>query len=199
MNRNIALILVKIVLTLPVTYALAYPFLNPSVAGGVFKEVEMFGLLGSVVLVAAFLAIIFLYCRDLYQSLSLVRPSARAASPRSVWLMFLIPYNFVEDFFIIANVANSLRREAQHNVALHPFKHFGMVSGLGWCAAQIVSLLPNAIGSIAGVLTLLLWIVHWRFIRQVNAALTEAARAIQVNAPEGRVQAALARAPELAR
>ena len=181
MNSNIALILVKIVLTLPVTYALAYPFLNPSVAGGVFKEVEMFGLLGSVVLVAAFLAIIFLYCRDLHQSLSLVRPSAREASPRSVWLMFLIPYNFVEDFFIIANVARSLRREAQHNVALHPFKHFGMVSGLGWCAAQIVSLLPNAIGSIAGVLTLLLWIVHWRFIRRVNAALTEAARAIQVN------------------
>ena len=198
MNRNIALILVKIVLTLPVTYALAYPFLNPSVAGGVFKEVEMFGLLGSVVLVAAFLAIIFLYCRDLQRSLSLVRPSAREASPRSVWLMFLIPYNFVEDFFIIANVANSLRREAQHNVALHPFKHFGMVSGLGWCAAQIVSLLPNAIGSIAGVLTLVLWIVHWRFIRRVNAVLTEATRAIQANAPEGRVQAALARAPELA-
>lgn len=139
MNRNIALILVKIVLTLPVTYALAYPFLNPSVAGGVFKEVEMLGLLGSVVLAAAFLAIVFLYCRDLYRSLSLVRPSARAAPPRSVWLMFLIPYNFVEDFFIIANVASSLRREAQHNIALHPFKRFGMVSGLGWCAAQIVA------------------------------------------------------------
>ena len=181
MNRNIALILVKIVLTLPVTYALAYPFLNPSVAGGVFKEVEMLGLLGSVVLAAAFLAIVFLYCRDLYRSLSLVRPSAREASPRSVWLMFLIPYNFVEDFFIIANVASSLRREAQHNVALHPFKRFGMVSGLGWCTAQIVSLLPNAIGSIAGVLALLLWIIHWRFIRRVNAVLTEAARAIQAN------------------
>lgn len=181
MNRNIALTLVKIVLTLPVTYALAYPFLNPSEATGVFKEVEMLGLLGSVVVAAAFLSLVFLYCRDLYRSLSLVRPSARAASPRSVWLMFLIPYNFVEDFFIIANVASSLRREAQHNVALQSFKRFGTVSGLGWCAAQIVSLLPNVIGSIAGALAMLLWIVHWRFIRRVNAVLAETAHAIQGN------------------
>lgn len=181
MNRNIALILVKIVLTLPVTYALAYPFLNPSVAGGVFKEVETLGLLGSVVLAAAFLAVVFLYCRDLYRSISLVRPSAQVAPPRSVWFMFLIPYNFVEDFFIIANVARSLRREAQHNSALHSCKHFGMVSGLGWCAAQIISLLPNAIGSIAGGLALVLWIIHWRFIRRVNAVLTEAAHAMQTD------------------
>lgn len=183
MNRNIAPILVKIVLTLPVTYALAYPILNPPVAGGVVKEIKMLGLFGSVVLAAAFLAAVFLYCRDLHRSLSLVHPSARVASPRSVWLMFLVPYNFVEDFFIIANVANSLRREAQHNTALHPFKRFGMVSGLGWCAAQIVSLLPNAIGSVSGVLALLLWIVHWRFIRRVNAVL--AACAIPANRVTG--------------
>ncbi|MGQ3054007.1 MAG: hypothetical protein ACT6S0_19690 [Roseateles sp.] len=177
MNRNIALILVKIALTVPVTYALASPFLSPSVAGGVFKEVETLGIFGSVVFAALFLAMVFLYCRDLYRALSLVHPSARKASPRSVWLMFLIPYNFVEDFFIISNVASSLRQEAQHNIALHPFKSFGMVSGLGWCAAQIVSLLPNEVGSIAGVIALPFWIIHWRFVRRVNAVLTEAARA----------------------
>ena len=177
MNRNIALILLKTALTVPVTYALAYPFLNPSTTGGIFMEVKILGGLGSVVVVATFLAMVFLYCRDLYRSLSLVRPSAQEASPRSVWLMFLIPYNFVEDFFIVANVARSLRREAQDNLALHSFKSFGMVSGLGWCAAQIVSLLPNQIGSLAGMLALPLWIIHWRFIRQVNAVLRAAARA----------------------
>ena len=176
MNRNIVLTLVKIALTIPVTYALVYPFLNPSEVGGVFKEIETLGVLGSIVLATVFLAMVFLYCRDLYRSLLLVRPSARKASPRSVWLMFLIPYNFVEDFFIIANVANSLRQEALHNEALHPFKSFGMVSGLGWCAMQIVSLLPNQIGSIAGVLALPIWIIHWRFIRRINAILTETQR-----------------------
>ncbi|WP_439891389.1 hypothetical protein ACS7SF_01570 [Ralstonia sp. 25C] len=177
MSRNALLVLIKIALTVPVTYALAYPFLNASAAGGVFKEVELLGVFWGAVLVIAFLTLIFLYCRDLFRSLSLVRPSARTATPRSVWLMFLLPYNFVEDFFIIANVANSLRREAQHNRALDPFQRFGMVSGLGWCTAQIFSLLPNDVGAISGVLALPLWIIHWRFIRQVNQALREASRA----------------------
>jgi hypothetical protein len=50
-----------------------------------------------------------------------------------------------------------------------------MVSGLGWCAAQIFSLLPNEIGSVAGVVALPLWIIHWRLIRRANAAMAEAA------------------------
>lgn len=175
MNRSTALIAVKIALTVPVAYALVYPLLHPPAVGGVFKELETLGLVGSVIFSAAFLALVFLYCRDLSRSLSLVRPSARAASPRSVWLMFLIPYNFVEDFFIVANVASSLRQEAQSNAALRSFKRFGRVSGLGWCAAQIVSLLPNEIGSVAGVLALPLWIVHWRLIRRANAAMAAAA------------------------
>jgi hypothetical protein len=184
MNRSIPLMLVKIALTIPVAYALAYPLLNPSKGGGILKEVELLGLFGSVVLVAAFLAMIFLYCLDLHRLLTLVRTSARTASPRSVWLMFLVPYNFIEDFFIVANVANSLRREARHNTALHQFNTFGMVSGLGWCSAQIASLLPNEIGSIAGLLGLPLWIVHWRFIRRVNVVLTDTARTdIQAEAP----------------
>lgn len=58
--------------------------------------------MGSLVLAGIFLTLIFFYCRDLERSLSLVRPSARTAKPKSVWLMFLIPYNFVEDFFIVA-------------------------------------------------------------------------------------------------
>jgi hypothetical protein len=176
MTRHLAFLFIKIGLTIPVAYALVYSFANRS-AGGIFKEVEALGFPASVVLIAAFLVIVFMYCRDLQRSLSLVRPSARTAAPRSVWLMFLIPYNFVEDFFIISNVASSLRREAQHNTALNSFKSFGTVSGLGWCAAQIVSILPHEIGSVAGVMTFLLWVIHWRFIRRVNAvlALAEAA------------------------
>ena len=171
MTRHLALLFIKIGLTIPVTYALAYPFINPSAVGGIFREVEALGFLASVVLIAVFLAIVFTYCRDLQRSLSLVRPSARTASPRSVWLMFLIPYNFVEDFFIIYNVTSSLRREAQHNTALNSFKSFGTVSGLGWCAAQIASLLPHEVGSVAGMLALLLWVIHWRLICRANAAL----------------------------
>lgn len=174
MNRDAALLLCKIVLTVPVAYALAYPFLYPATGGGVLNDVERLGVRGSLALAGVFLGLIFLYCRDLQRSLLLVRPAARKASPRSVWLMFLIPYNFVEDFFIVANVAGSLKREAQHNAALQPFKGFGLWTGLGWCAAQIVSLFPNEIGSVAGAVALPLWLVHWWRIRRVNAVLAAA-------------------------
>lgn len=174
MKRD-SVLLLKIVLTLLVAYALAYPFLY-STGGGVFSDVERLGVYGSLALASGFLTLIFLYCRDLERTLSMVRPSARKASPKSVWFMFLLPYNFVEDFFIVANVAGSLRQEAQHSAVLQTFKGFGLWSGLGWCAAQIVSLLPHELGSIAGVAALPLWIVHWRLVRRVNAVLATADR-----------------------
>lgn len=176
MDRNIALIFLKIALTLPVTYVLVFPLLNPTLHGGVLREVEMLGVGGAMALVLVFLTGVFFYCRDLQRTLVLVRPQARAASPRSVWLMFLIPYNFIEDFFIIINVAKSLREEARHNIALRSLKSFGEVSGLGWCAAQIVSLLPSQVGSIGALVALILWSIHWRFIRRVNTILAGSTR-----------------------
>lgn len=54
-----------------------------------------------------------------------------------------------------------------------PIKSFGMVSGQGWCIAQIVSLIPNQIGSAAGLIALVFWMWHWVFIRRVNGVLIE--------------------------
>ncbi len=166
------LLMLKIVLTLPVAYAFVYPLLNPAAGAGVFRDLALVGPVGATGIALAFLLAVFLYCRDLERTLTLVQPTARTASPRSVWLMFLIPYNFIEDFFIIANVANSLRREAEQNKALQAFPSFGLFSGLAWCSLQIVSLIPHEVGSLAGFLALPFWVVHWRLIRKVNAALT---------------------------
>lgn len=170
-NKNSLLTLVKIVLTLPVAYALVYPFLHSSQSVGILQEIETLGTFGSIALASVFLIFVFFYCRDLSRTLSLISPNARVAEPRSVWLMFLIPYNFIEDFFIIANVAASLRKEAAQNPALQSLTHFGLASGIGWCAAQIVSLWPSEIGSFASLIAIALWIVHWRFIRYVNRLL----------------------------
>lgn len=165
------LLILKIGLTIPVAYALIYPLLNPAAGAGVFRDLALVGPVGAVGIALAFLLAVFLYCRDLERSLTLVQPAARTASPRSVWLMFLIPYNFVEDFFIVANVAHSLRREAEQNKALRSFQGFGLVAGWGWCGLQIVSLLPHEVGSLAGFLALPFWVAHWRLIRRMNAAL----------------------------
>lgn len=165
------LLVLKLLLTVPVAYALAYPFLYPDAGAGVFRELALVGPVGGAIVVVAFLATVFFYCRDLQRSLERVRPASRVATPRSVWLMFLLPYNFVEDFFIVANVARSLRNEARDNPALQSFAHFGLAAGMTWCGAQIVSLVPHEIGSVASLVALVAWIVHWRLIRRVNAAL----------------------------
>jgi hypothetical protein len=143
---------------------------------GVLASVTRIGVPALLALVTLFLAGVAFYCRALQTCLERIRPEARAASPRSVWLMFLIPYNFVEDFFIVRHVATSLRAEAAANPALGRLRGFGTVSGLGWCTAQIISLAPNPAGEAAGAVALVLWVVHWRFIARVNALLADPAR-----------------------
>ncbi len=165
------LLFLKLLLTVPVACGLVYPFVYPGEGRGVLDEVMMFGPAGALLVAMGFLSLVFLYAKDLVHTLQLVRPEARMTKPQSVWLMFLIPFNFVEDFFIIHNVSCSLRAEAEVNAALQRFRSFGLWSGLGWCAAQIVSLLPNTIGAAAGMLAMVLWVWHWVFIRRVIGSL----------------------------
>lgn len=162
---------IKAILSIPAGVGLVYPLFHPELQGGILNELKLLGPAGAAVAVVVFLLLVVIYTRDLAKSLRLVSRSSRKAAPRSVWLMFLIPYNFIEDFFIVSNVASSLRAEATSNPALAKFKSFGMISGLGWCAAQIVSLAPNAVGSVAGAIAIPLWIWHWSFVRRANSSL----------------------------
>ncbi len=166
-----AMTLLKIILSIPVGIGLIYPFLQPDASGGILAELQIFGPVGSLLAIIIFLLLVFFYARDLVNTLQLVAPASRTASPNSVWWMFVLPYNFIEDFFIIANVTKSLEAEAVSNPALGGFRSFGMKSGLGWCSAQVLSLIPNLLGSIAGLVAIFCWVWHWRFIRQVNRAL----------------------------
>jgi len=166
--------LVKLVLAAGVGWALWHAVQVAPQGRGIFGEIALFGLWGAMVAVALFLIAVFFYCRDLGRTLAAVSPAARAASPASVWWMFALPYNFIEDFFIIRNVSVSLRAEARRNRALGGWRHFGEWSGLGWCGAQIISLVPNLLGSAASLVALVLWLIHWRLIRRALVALRNA-------------------------
>lgn len=165
----------KLVATAVVAYLLAVPFLHPQAERGILGEVEALGRGPVAVVVLTFLGLVALYCRSLQRCLALVRPSCRAAAPRSVWLMFLLPYNFVEDFFIVHHVAQSIRAEAALNTRLSHLRRYGAFSGFGWCAAQIVSLWPSQVGAAAGFVALPLWLWHWLFVIRVNRRLAGAA------------------------
>lgn len=161
-------LLLRSCLTVPVVALLVWPALQPG-AGGFFTETERLGVWG-LVAAAAFLTCVVLYCRDLERLLVAIDPGSRAASPRSVWLMMLVPFNFVEDFFIVENVARSLEAQWRTRPGLAA-RGSGRALGLTWCALQIVSLMPSALGLIAGTLAVPPWLLHWAFVRRVRRDL----------------------------
>ena len=87
--------------------------------------------------------------------------------------MFAIPFNFVEDFFIVINVANSIDEEKKTNIKLKNVSDFGMISGIGWSIAQVLSFIPNYVGQIAGLLGMVLVIYHWTQIAKINKLLAD--------------------------
>ncbi|WP_175927038.1 hypothetical protein [Burkholderia cepacia] len=166
-----ARIILKAMLSIPIAFGLAYPLVHPSEDGGVLGEMDRLGTIGGIVVVTVFLALVYAYASDLRTTLKSVNQGSRAAEPNSVWLMFLLPYNFIEDFFIISNVAKSLEAESRINPALSGLRSFGRISGIGWCLAQVVSLIPDTLGSIAGGVAVFLWVWHWVFVRRANKML----------------------------
>lgn len=160
----------KILFSVLVAFALVYPFLLPEPAG-LAKELEVLGGYGAVAVGVIFFALVAVYASDLRSILILVSPDRRKAKPNSVWWMLVLPYNFIEDFFIVHAVTASLRHEASINRKLQSLKSFGAITGFGWCGAQIGSLIPNEIGSVLAVLALFLWVFHWMFIRKAKASL----------------------------
>jgi len=162
------LLALKLVLTAGVCALIGWSIARPD--QGFLAEVRMLGPWGSSLMAAGFLSAVAAYARDLQRLLEVVPEQFRTATPRSVWLMFLVPYNFVEDFWIIGNIANSLR-----NHAVAKAGSFGLISGLGWCTLQIVSLVPHELGSLAGLLAVPLWLWHWVFVRKARVALLAAA------------------------
>ena len=144
--------------------------LHPILTGrdtGILAEVAARPRWISATIVAGFLGLVALYCRALQRTLTLVPPGARRARPASVWWMFAFPHNFVEDFFIVRAVAASL---AAGGVPPGRVRCWSIL-GHGWCAAQIVSLLPGAAGLAGGAVALPLWAAHWLLTTRVNATL----------------------------
>lgn len=165
------LLLLKLLLTLGVVTIVAFPFYFPAMGQSILWELQLVGVVPALFIVLGFLSLVFLYCRDLSQTLAAIAPAERTATPQSVWWMFAIPYNFVEDFFIIYHVSASLKNHYKHHPKQNLPTTTGLALGMGWCVAQIISLFPGLLGFIGGLIAIVLWIIHWRFIRSVNRRL----------------------------
>lgn len=149
---------IVILLTIPVVGLLTQPLWAPHWGAGILGEVAALGTIGAILATAVFFGLVALYCLSLIRLLSQVRPDDRARTPRSLWLMFAIPFNFIEDFAIVADIRTSLRRDGRIG---HRDSAIWFALGLGWCGLQLGSLIPGTVGFAAGALALIAWVAHW--------------------------------------
>jgi hypothetical protein len=143
---------IRVVGTLLVVVALSYPLWAPQWGAGLLGEIFVVPFPGNLLIVVGFLALVALYCRTLQVTMR------RAGSSRSgsVWWMFAVPANFVEDFYIVRRIGSVLRGR------IAPRIHSSwLLLGHGWCAFQLVSLLPGAVGLTGGTVAVVAWLAHW--------------------------------------
>ncbi|HLO45199.1 MAG TPA: hypothetical protein VK175_12765 [Leadbetterella sp.] len=164
-------ILIRISLTIILVLWAILPYYENSIENPQIELLKSIGLWMLAILVSGFLGFVALYCKDIQTCLELINPQNRKMSPKSAWLMFFMPFNFIEDFFIVINLSNSIEAEAKINQKLETIKDFGMVTGIGWCIAQILSFIPNVFGQIVGCLGIILVVFHWIFIKKIIALL----------------------------
>lgn len=164
--------LTRLILTALLVAWLVMPYLDKATNESVLNEILKIGVLPSLLIIAAFFVMVGFYCRTLQRCLTLIKPENRKTNPTSVWYMFAIPFNFVEDFFIVIHVANSIEEEKKSNLKLAHITDFGMISGIGWSIAQVLSFIPNAVGQIAGVLGMILVVYHWTQIARINKLIS---------------------------
>lgn len=165
--------LIRLILTALLVAWAAGPYLDHSTNESVLNELLRIGIVPSILVIGAFFVMVAFYCRTLQRCLTLIKPENRKAKPTSVWYMFAIPFNFVEDFFIVIDVANSLEAEKKSNPRLKDVSDFGMVAGIGWSIAQVLSFVPNLVGQIAGLVGMVLVIYHWVHIAKINKLMTD--------------------------
>lgn len=147
---------------------LAVPIWMPG-QRGLASELTMVGVPVAVGLATVFFGAVALYCRTLQRCLTLTRYEARVVSPLSVWWMWAIPYNFVEDFFIIDNIARSWRRDARIDTGR---LRLWTVLGFTWATLQVLTICPAPVAWVATLPALIVWAWHWMFSVRILRSLT---------------------------
>jgi hypothetical protein len=143
---------IRIIGTLLVVALLTAPWWAPQWGPGLLGEIAVVAFPGNLLIVGGFLALVALYCRTLQATMS----RAGAARSASVWWMFAIPANFVEDFYIVNRVGAALDPLVER-----PALNRWLLLGHAWCALQLLSLLPGVVGLTGGALAIAAWLAHW--------------------------------------
>ena len=90
-------------------------------------------------------------------------------SPSLVWLMLIPIFGVVWHFFIVVNIAKSVRGEfRRRGIVAEPSP--GQALGLAMCGLLVVGFVPF-IGALAGFAGFVCWIIYWVKISRFSAQL----------------------------
>lgn len=163
--------ILKAILSIPIAFGLAYPLVHPSEDGGVLGEIAVLGTIGSIVVIAVFPGAGLCLRERPQDDPEIGQP--RIACGRTQQRLADVPLGLqlhrgLLHYFQRCEVPGSgvSYQSGSVGVALvRPDQRHRMVS------CRVLSLIPNAIGSIAGGVAVFLWVWHWVFVRRTNKML----------------------------
>ena len=87
-------------------------------------------------------------------------PASRTMMPGKVWLWLIPLFGLGWQFFVVTNIATSLRNEFARVGTPCPEPAPGQTIGLAFCVCNCCIFIP-LLGGIAGLAGLVLWIIYW--------------------------------------
>ena len=129
-----------------------------------------------------FLVPMVLFLITQQNTLKLILPQNRFMSPGEVWLQLIPLFGLVWQFFVVARISNSLRKElaSQNNSfsfeqssdqVLYSMERPTYNIGIAYCALMCCSLVPGIrmFFSLAGIIC---WIIYWIKLSDYKRNLT---------------------------
>jgi hypothetical protein len=100
------------------------------------------------------------YLITLQTTLNQVEPENRKMDPGLVWLALIPLFKIIWQFFIVINVADSLKAEfAQRNINAGEDRP-GYTIGLTYCILNVCSIIPF-LGFLTALAGFICWIIYW--------------------------------------
>ncbi len=112
-----------------------------------------------IILVIAMIPTVF-YLINLQNTLKAVSPSNQAMPPGQVWLLLIPLFGTVWHFIVVQKIADSLKAEFDMRQIPLTEQRPAYSVGLAMCICACCGIIPF-LGAIAGIASLVLWIIYW--------------------------------------
>lgn len=118
------------------------------------------------------IAIQIFFCLTLSKALQQVRPKLREMEPGQVWLLLIPLFNLYWVFVVTGKVPESLKSEFYERGMRKRGDDYGANLGKWYAICMIASIIP-CVGSIIGLVGVVMWIMFWVKIAGLSKELRE--------------------------